>query len=50
MVGPIAGQGRAVGSWREALLWGHWSRSWQAQGAAMGSWAVGRVGGALGEV
>ena len=43
-VGPMAGQGRAVGSWRLALLWHHWGRDWQAQGADMGSCAVGRWG------
>lgn len=27
-----AGQGRAVWSWRPALLWCHWDRDWQPQG------------------
>lgn len=42
--GPMAGQSRAVGSWKWALLWHHWYRGWQPRGAEMGPRAVGRVG------
>lgn len=39
---PMAGQGRAVGSWRPALLWHWWDRGWQPQGTDVGSWTMGR--------
>lgn len=40
---PTARQGRAVVSWRPALLQGHRSRGWQCQDNDMGIWTVGRV-------
>lgn len=47
-VWPVAGQGRAVASWRPALLQCCWGRGWWPQEADMGSWAMGKLGGALG--
>jgi len=50
-VDPMAGQGRAVGSWRPALLQCHWGGDclpWE--GSEVGSWAMGRVGGPPGEL
>jgi len=41
-VGPLQqgpGPGRAVGSWRWALLWHHWGRGCRSPRADMGSWA-----------
>lgn len=35
-----AGQGRAVWSWRLALLQHRWGKDWWPRGAEMGSWAV----------
>lgn len=36
--------GRAVETWRPALLWCCCSRGWQSRWAAVGSWALGRIG------
>jgi len=40
----MARQGRAVGSWRSALLQHHWGRDSQPRGTDMGSWALVRTG------
>lgn len=41
--GCTAGQGRAVRSWKMALLWHFWGRGWWSSGAEVGPWAVGRI-------
>lgn len=34
-----------MGSWRLTPWWCHWGRGWWVQGAGVGSWVMGRVGG-----
>jgi len=43
LAGPMAGQGRAAGSWRLARLQGCWGRDLHPQRAGIESWAAGRA-------
>lgn len=46
-VAPMGGQGRVVGRWSTALLWHHWDRAWWSLRTDLGSWAMGRMRGAM---